>query len=234
MAIHRKSAHCPLEERLQLLGLTRPDGTPIPYKDTLTYRALQGETIQGDMAVLHRQDRTIWLSVSAAPILLPDGRLVGFVIIFTDITPLHELQERERRYLYTLAHNLRAPATLIKGNLELLLEILQPSDLTAPYRAIVDALQRALFRMSTMIDDFNLVTRLEEGPITLHTVPVALDPYLHDLLQHFAQVLETNADTSRSPDRSPAGAGRPAIPANDLAEPAGECAEILRPDTPIT
>ena len=108
-----------------------------------------------------------------------------------DITTLHELQERERRYLYTLAHNLRVPATIINGNLQLLLEVLQPSDLLAPYRPIVDALQRALHRMSTMIDDFHLVTRLEEGPITLHTAPVELSPYLHELLQHFDHVLET-------------------------------------------
>lgn len=181
----------PLEERLQHLHLTRPDGTPIPFAASPSYRALQGEAVRGDVLVIHRQDRALWASVSAAPISLQDGTPVGAVVSVTDITPLHDLQERERRYLYTLAHNLRVPATLIKGNLELLLEKLAPSDPAAPSHRLVEALQRALFRLSTMVGDFYLVTQLEEGPIPLHTTPVALAPYLHDLLQQFAQVLET-------------------------------------------
>jgi PAS domain S-box-containing protein len=181
----------PLEERMRLLRMTRPDGTPVPYEATPHYRAMRGDTVHGEVVGIHRPDSNIWMSISAAPILLQDGTHIGSVITYTDITPLRELQERERRYLYTLAHNLRAPATLIKGNLEVLLEQLQPSDLVVPYRHLVDALQRALFRMSTMIDDFYLVTRLEEGPIPLHPAPVALAPYLHDLLSRYEPVLDT-------------------------------------------
>ena len=97
----------------------------------------------------------------------------------TDITPLHELQERERRYLYTLAHNLRAPTTIVQGNLQLLLEGLQPNDCVQPYRQSCRGAQRGLNRMSMMVDDFTLVTQLEEGPITLNRLPVALAPFLH-------------------------------------------------------
>jgi PAS domain S-box-containing protein len=179
-----------LEERVQVVRMARPDGTPIPYEASPNYRALQGETVRGEVIVLQRQDRSLWLSLSAAPIRMPDGTRVGSVISFTDITPLHELREHERRYLYILAHNLRVPATLIKGNLELLLEALQPHDLVQPHRHLVDALHSGLQRMNTMIDDFLLVTRLEEGKITLNSSPVALDAYLPDFLRRFAQVLE--------------------------------------------
>ena len=105
---------------------------------------------------------------------------------------LRELQERERRYLYTLAHNLCAPASIIQGNLQLLLEGLQSSGCVQPYHHYVEALERGLQRMSTMIDDFMLVTRLEAGPIALATSPVALAPYLHDFLQRFGSAQETS------------------------------------------
>ncbi len=126
------------------------------------------------------------------PLKDAEGHVRSGLVLNTDITEIHELQERERRYLYLLAHNLRAPATLIKGNLELLLEKLQPSELLAPYHGIVESLRRALFRMSTMIDDFHLVTRLEEGTITIDPSPLALAAFLHDFLPHLAQMPESN------------------------------------------
>ncbi len=180
-----------VEERAQMLRWEAANGQPLPLEEIPVVRALRGETTYNVVMAVPFPDHTLWISGSAAPIRTPDGQMLGAVASFVDITPLHELQERERRYLYTLAHNLRAPASIINGNLQLLLEMLQPSDLVTPYQYIVDALQRALRRMSTMIDDFYLVTRLEEGPITLRISSVELPPYLHELLQHFEHVLET-------------------------------------------
>lgn len=108
-----------------------------------------------------------------------------------DVTPLHELREREHRYLYTLAHNLRAPATIIQGNLQYLLEMLT-DECIKPHRSILQSLERGLFRMNAMIDDFYLVTRLEEGSVEISAVPVALKSFLDNQLQHFGQALETS------------------------------------------
>ena len=181
----------PAEERFAVLQMTRPDGVPVPYHDSPIYQVLQGGTVRGEIVILHRPHGIRWLSISAASIRLSDGTRTGSVVSLTDITPLHELQERERRYLYLLAHNLSAPASIINGNLQLLLEGLQSSDLLEPYRENVDAVRRALQRMSAMIDDFHLFSRLEAGLITLHTSPVALAPYLRELLRRFDAVLET-------------------------------------------
>ena len=182
-----------LPDLFRFLQLTKPDGAPFAYDEALSYRALQGETLRDVQQVVHRPDHsTLWVSTSAAPIRTPDGELLGAVTSFTDITPLHEFQERERRYLYMLAHNLRAPTTIIQGNLQLLLEMLQSHDGRQPYHHLTEALQRGLHRMSTMIDDFTLVTRLEDGAIILHTVPVTLPSYLRDLLRRNAPLLETS------------------------------------------
>lgn len=170
---------------------TRPDGTRILLEESPAYLALHGEQVAGIIGVLHRPTGDMWTAASAAPIRTPDGRVLGAVASLTDITALHELQERERRYLYTLAHNLRVPATLIKGNLELLLEALQPTDLAESNRHLLNALQSGLLRMNSMIDDFYLVTRLEEGALPLNARPFALGLGLPDLLQRSADMLKT-------------------------------------------
>ncbi|MHB9109944.1 MAG: PAS domain-containing sensor histidine kinase [Armatimonadota bacterium] len=143
-----------------------------------------------EMALVFPNGRTLYSMLGATPLFNAAGQVRGAIVAGVDVTQLHELQERERRYLYTLAHNLRAPATIIKGNLELLLEKLQTRDAVAPYQHLVGSLLHALHRMSTMVDDFYLVTQLEEGPITPKAVPVALEQYLPDLLQRMDQVLD--------------------------------------------
>ena len=222
-----------LEERLQLLHLTRPDGVPVPYEATPNYRALQGETVRSDVIVFHREQQALWVSLSAAPILLPDGTRGGAVVSITDITPLQELQERERRYLYTLAHNLRVPTTIIQGNLQLLLEVLQPSDLLTPHRHLVEALQRGLYRMSTMIDDFTLVTRLEEGPISLNALPVELAGYLADFLQRVAPMLETRRIHFELPADCPPVQADPKYLDTILLSLLGNAQKFSAADTPI-
>ena len=175
---------------LLALNMTHADGIPYQPEETPPARALhRNETVRGEIIVLRGLNSTIWVSMTAAPIYLQDGEKLGVIATLTDITKLRELQQRERRYLYTLAHNLRVPATIIKGNIEFLLEM-QESEEMEPYRQIFDALGRGLFRMNTMIDDFYLVTLLEEGSLQLHLDSVALNPFVQKALLQFEQILD--------------------------------------------
>ncbi len=168
------------------------EGERLPTELLPTEQALRGETVRGTVLVFQRADGcNTWLSISTAPLYTPDGTITGVVDTFTDVTELYALQERERRYLYTLAHNLNAPTTLIKENLEFLLLMLHAGEAITPSHPIIIALQRALQRMVTMVDDFYLVTRLEEGPITVNLKELALSPWLHDFLQRNEELVGT-------------------------------------------
>jgi len=139
---------------------------------------------------VRRDGSRAWMAWTNRPICDAAGQVIEILAVGTDITALHGAQERERRYLYTLAHNLRVPATIIKGNLEFLLEQL-PSDNLAKHQELITALKRALNRMSLMVDDFTIASRLEEGQLALHPAPVTLATYLPEFMQHAGQVLET-------------------------------------------
>jgi len=174
------------------LEVLRPDGAPRPVEESPPLRALKGEIIREEEEIIRTpvNGELRYRQVSAAPVKDTEGHIIGSVSVAHDITPLHELRERERRYLYTLAHNLRVPATIIKGNLELLLEELQPADQAKPYRYLLDALRIGLHRMNTMIDDFYLVTDLEEGTFALTPGAVAPAPFLRELLERAGDGLE--------------------------------------------
>ncbi len=69
----------------------------------------------GAVMVLHHPDRVVWVHVSAAPIRMPDGRRLGAVTTFSDITALHDLQEQQFLLLHLVSHDLRTPLSVVSG-----------------------------------------------------------------------------------------------------------------------
>ncbi len=124
------------------------------------------------------------------------------------VAELNALREQDRLLLHTMAHDLRSPATLIDGHLNLLLEQL------APGRELVgenvDALRRALRRMGVIIDDLTEVSRLDAGGITLELEPVALTVFLPELLARHADALDPAQITVDVPNNLPSVHADPA------------------------
>ena len=178
-------------ERWMGRHLYLPDGGEMPLEDFPALRAMQGTVVRSQVLRIQFPRRAdVWLSVSAAPIRMPDGPVLGAVTILTDVTELHKLQEQERLLLHTVAHDLRAPATIINGQLGLLLELLGPQATSGPVQYSVAALQRALRRMSRMIDDLTQVTLFDAGEISLQRTQIMLATYLPDLVTRNTEVID--------------------------------------------
>jgi PAS domain S-box-containing protein len=86
----------PFAERAALLQVTGLDGQPFAsVEDIPARRALRGETVQNVTMTLRNPQtgQRFWVSASAAPIQAADGRLLGAVASFSDITELRETQD---------------------------------------------------------------------------------------------------------------------------------------------
>ena len=116
-----------IPERLDALHITKADGTHFTPEETPAMRALRGEALIGAIMVIHRPHRTIWTTVSAAPICIADN-IVGAVVIITDITRQHELQEEMQTFVHMISHDLRTPLTVMQGHANLLLEALHQAE----------------------------------------------------------------------------------------------------------
>ena len=189
-----------IPNRIPALRIEKPDGTPFTVEETPAMRALRGETVSGEIMVYHRPHGTVWTSVSAAPIRTADGAVLGVVTVFTDITPMHELQEQQRTLMHMVSHDLRTPLTIILGHTELVQELVADD---TPLAGHVDVIRRSAQRLNTMIEDLADLARFEGGQFQVNPAPVALPCYLPDLLRRLSGALETGRVRLEAPAELP-------------------------------
>jgi PAS domain S-box-containing protein len=183
----------PVAERMRQLRMETPDRKPLPVDQAPPVRVMRGELVLGSVMVVHTApDRTAWHSVSGAPIRTPDGRLVGAVVTITDITPFHDMQEQRTRYILGISHGLRTPLTVIQGQAQLLLRMLDSVGAVGHERESVEAIIAGARRMSVMIRDLVDLTEIEAGqPLKLNLVPLDLCRNVMELKVQLGKVLET-------------------------------------------
>jgi len=180
----------PFAQEMARLHASTPEGKEIPAEDTPPARALRGEVVENVQMVLHRPDgRVLWVLVSAAPIYLPGGTLLGAVAAFRDVTAQHELEEQREDILRAISHDLRSPLTAILGQAQLLERRLAQAGLEQE-RANAEAIVTSAQRMNAMIQDLVEAARLESGQLKLNLQPVDLGPFISDLLRRLAPVME--------------------------------------------
>ncbi|MHB1415282.1 MAG: PAS domain-containing sensor histidine kinase, partial [Chloroflexota bacterium] len=172
-----------LGERMASLQVRGPDGRPIPVDELPLVRALRGETVVGAVAVIQPSpERTVWLSLSAAPIRDHQGGVLGAVGTYTDITDLHNLQEQREDFIRTISHDLRQPLTVIQGQTQILQHALASEGGDGRNPQSLAAILAGAKRMGSLIKDLVDSMRMEAGQLPLHWQPTDLHAFLGDVL----------------------------------------------------
>jgi signal transduction histidine kinase len=152
-------------------------GTPIPVDDLPFARALRGETVrQREMGVLRDGLPPLWVSANAVPLGAPGAR-AGALVTLTEVTALHEVQERREDLIRTISHDLRTPlaAILLHGAL------LQRAAPTPEVERRATAIRRLGDSMAAMLDELVQLVKLEGPSAEPETRAVELVPFLDEV-----------------------------------------------------
>jgi len=179
----------PFTEHLRTLQVAGFDGSAYPPEEMPFARALRGETTHGIVLVLHHPDRVFWVLASAAPIRMPDGQQLGAVATFSDITPLHDLQDQQL-LLHLVSHDLRTPLAVINGHAQLVEGQVSELVVDGSIAESLQAIRHGVRRMTVMIEDLTEMARLEGRQFQLKREPVEMASYLPNFLQRSATALD--------------------------------------------
>ncbi len=194
----------PTKERLELLGVTTPDGTPADPAQLPFARALRGEVVLGENYLIHTaHGGRKWVVVSAAPLYDPRGALSGAVVTLADITPVRALQQQQEEMLHLVSHDLRIPLTVINGHTELLELQLAAHGLAEVVTEHTAPILRNVCRLQVMIQDLVDMAGLEGRQFTLHRTPLSLHRFVPELLCRVSGALPVSRVRVEIPDDLP-------------------------------
>ncbi|MNX10842.1 Alkaline phosphatase synthesis sensor protein PhoR [compost metagenome] len=157
------------------------DGSPYPPEAcpiTLTLR--DGRTRQGDHEVFWRKNGEPVPTEYVCSAILEDGRIVGAVLVFRDVSErlrlerrlqeqnvqLQELDRLKNQFINAISHDLRAPLTSIRGYAELLGEE-AGGPMTPRQQAYLQQIEKGVQRLDVMIGDLMDMARADAGMLTL-------------------------------------------------------------------
>jgi two-component system sensor histidine kinase PilS (NtrC family) len=148
-----------------ILGVGKEEVTGRPVGEILSGMDLGYERSESLMPrpelVFRRSDGAeIYLGFSSSPMKDADGTVIGSVVIFQDLTPVKQMEERIRiadrlagvgELAAGLAHEIRNPLASITGSSQMLREV---PELPETSRTLLGIIERESTRLNGLISDF--------------------------------------------------------------------------------
>jgi two-component system, OmpR family, phosphate regulon sensor histidine kinase PhoR len=121
--------------------------------------------------------------------LLEEGRLIGVVAVFHDISELKRLETIRRDFVANVSHELRTPVTVIRGYAETLGSGLIAND-PATAERFAQVIKNHAERLSALINDLLTLSQLEVQGQTLTLSPCDLG----ERLRHCCELVKPKAE----------------------------------------
>lgn len=103
---------------------------------------------------------------TSLPVSTPKNEKIGIVSVLHDITLEKELDKMKDDFLHSITHDLRNPMTSIRGFIKFLYEGVA-GPINEQQKKILETMDRASFRLLSMINDILDISKLEAGKMEL-------------------------------------------------------------------
>ena len=178
-----------------------PAGQPLSPGKAPLERMLRGESFTDLTAfVKNVESGEEWVgSYNGRPVRTAAGDIFLSVLTSRDITAQWRVDEQRNDLVRAISHDLRNPLTAVQGQSQLLQQMLVSAGFDGRAQRSVRAIVVGAKRMGAMIQDLVDSTRLEAGQLRLERHPTELRPFVLDLLQRSAVVLEVSRVAAEIP-----------------------------------
>lgn len=134
-----------------------------------------GET----QAVMENRVLTIW----TGPVLRQDGKVLGRLFVYRDITREAEIDRMKSEFVSTVSHELRTPLSSILGFSELLLT----RDVSGePRQKYISIIHKEAGRLTNLVNDFLDLQRMESGYQTYHMERIDAGKLISEVIDSFS------------------------------------------------
>lgn len=136
------------------------------------------------------------LELNFAPVIGPDQRLYGSVVVLRDVTREIEADRAKRDFISTVSHELRTPLTSIKGYVDLLL-LGAAGPIEEGQLSFLSVVKNNANRLMDLINDILEIGRIDSNKIELNFEKVNISHILQDVMQTMRAEIERKSLTVR-------------------------------------
>lgn len=167
-----------------------PDGRAVPFDQLGAQRALRGErSNQEELLIVQPDGRKVPVLQNAAPVLGPDGSIVGAVTVYQDISIIKEAARLREEWTSVIAHDLRQPITIISAYASLLGKKIAESPRPEEQKYIEHVIVAAR-NLNKMVGDLLDVSRIEARRLKLECQVVDLPALIRSVVDRTAEQME--------------------------------------------
>lgn len=117
--------------------------------------------------------RDFVVSISCVRSADSSSTVQGAVVVFHDMTEIHQAEKIRRQFFENASHELRTPLTSMKGFTDALSEDFQKQDYSHA-STFLGMIQKSIHRVIQLVDDMLALTQFDQGLLSIHKQ--ALDP----------------------------------------------------------
>jgi len=164
-------------------------------EDSLLERAIRTrERVPPEETRIGGRDGPRDVLAGVTPLRDGSGRIYGYLLSFTDITRLKEVDRLKSDIVANVSHELRAPLASIKAYTELLLDNVEGEDRTLRQQ-FLDVINQETDRLSALISDLLDLSRLESGRAEVKKEKLNLEEVISEAVALFErQAADRNID----------------------------------------
>jgi PAS domain S-box-containing protein len=146
-------------------------------------RLKRGERVEHfETKRLTKGGELIDVSLTISPVKNKEGQIIGISKIMRDITYKKQEEQRKNDFVAVVSHELKTPLTTIHSYIQLLLAKSQKEENDFNVKALSRA-EVQTKKMTSMINDFLSVARLEEGEMSIHKKVFEFHPLAAESIQ---------------------------------------------------
>lgn len=132
--------------------------------------------------LISRDKRKIPIDDSAAPIRDRNGKLIGVILIFRDITEKRELEKRKDDFISTASHELKTPLTTIKAFVQILKnKFSRKPDQETGY--MISRIDDQVKRLTGLVNELLDITKIQNGKMELNKEKINMDDLISETVK---------------------------------------------------
>jgi PAS domain S-box-containing protein len=184
-----------------------PDGQPVPWHELPLVRAFrEGKPSHNvELAVSTREGRLVPVLVDATPLVDDEGESLGAVVVWREVEQLKHIEQLRQEWSAVVAHDLRQPLATIRMWDQMLAQSRDAHDAQA-LRAVA-AIEKAVRRMSDMLDDLVDTSLVETHRVTLQKATIDVGELVREVV-HSQSTADHRARLVVAPELLPVEADR--------------------------